>query len=140
MTRRKVCLNFLLSSSFRKKSAAFFGRSPPEENRSSFWVQILGTCGGLAAATGKLVAELRITFSVVTAATNVGFPGFRSGKCVSLLLCQLIPTQLVYGIRHSQLQMPVNGLRLSRGSVRSSVRSSKRIKDRPSEIFWLDFQ
>ena len=41
----------------------------------------------------------------VTAATNGGFPGFRSGKCVRLLLCQLIPTQLVYGIRRTQLQM-----------------------------------
>jgi hypothetical protein len=46
----------------RMECGAFFGRSPPEENRSSFWDRILGTCGGLAAATGKLVAELRITF------------------------------------------------------------------------------
>jgi hypothetical protein len=46
----------------RMECGAFFDRSPPEENRSSFWDRILGTCGGLAAATGKLVAELRITF------------------------------------------------------------------------------
>jgi hypothetical protein len=46
----------------RMECGAFFGRSPPEENRSSFWERIMGTCGGLAAATGKLVAELRITF------------------------------------------------------------------------------
>jgi hypothetical protein len=46
----------------RMECGAFFGRSPPEENRSSFWDRIMGTCGGLAAATGKLVAELRITF------------------------------------------------------------------------------
>jgi hypothetical protein len=46
----------------RMECGAFFGRSPPEENRSGFWERIMGTCGGLAAATGKLVAELRITF------------------------------------------------------------------------------
>ena len=46
----------------RMECGALFGRSPPEENRSSFWGRIMGTCGGLAAATGKLVAELRITF------------------------------------------------------------------------------
>jgi hypothetical protein len=45
----------------RMECGAFFGRSPPEENRSSFWERIMGTCGGRAAATGKLVAELRIT-------------------------------------------------------------------------------
>ena len=40
---------------------AFFGRSPPEEEASVFWDRIMGTCGGLAAATGKLVGQLRIT-------------------------------------------------------------------------------
>jgi hypothetical protein len=37
---------------------ALFGRSPPEEKALAFWDRILGTCGGLAAATGKLVAPV----------------------------------------------------------------------------------
>ena len=40
---------------------ALFGRSPPEEKTLAFWDRIMEACGGLAAATGKLVAELRIT-------------------------------------------------------------------------------
>ena len=46
----------------RMECGAFFGRSPPEEKPLVFWGRIMETCGGLAAATGKLVAELRITF------------------------------------------------------------------------------
>jgi hypothetical protein len=46
----------------RMECGAFFGRSPPEENCTGFWDRILGTCGSLAAATGKLVAVLSITF------------------------------------------------------------------------------
>jgi len=45
----------------RMECGAFFGRSPPEEKPLVFWGRIMETCGGLAAATGKLVAELRIT-------------------------------------------------------------------------------
>ena len=37
-------------------------RDSSGNQKGSFWDRILGTCGGLAAATGKLVAELRITF------------------------------------------------------------------------------
>jgi hypothetical protein len=40
---------------------ALFGRSPPEEKPLIFWRRIMGACGGLAAATGKLVGQLRIT-------------------------------------------------------------------------------
>jgi hypothetical protein len=65
----------------------------------------MGTCGGLAAATGKLVAELRITFLGVTAATNVGFAGFKKRKVPQASACRFILTQLVYGIRCAQLQM-----------------------------------
>jgi hypothetical protein len=45
----------------RMECGALFGRSPPEEKPLVFWGRIMGTCGGLAAATGKLVAQLRIT-------------------------------------------------------------------------------
>jgi len=45
----------------RMECGAFFGRSPPEEKPLSFWDRIMGTCGGLAAATGQLVGQLRIT-------------------------------------------------------------------------------
>ena len=38
-----------------------FGRSPPEEKPLIFWGRIMEACGGLAAATGKLVGQLRIT-------------------------------------------------------------------------------
>ena len=40
---------------------ALFGRSPPEEKPLVFWGRMMGACGGLAAATGKLVSQLRIT-------------------------------------------------------------------------------
>ena len=46
----------------RMECGAFFGRSPPEEKALGFWDRIMRTCGGLAAATGKLVGQLRITF------------------------------------------------------------------------------
>jgi hypothetical protein len=36
---------------------ALFGRSPPEEKPLIFWRRIMEACGGLASATGKLVAE-----------------------------------------------------------------------------------
>ena len=45
----------------RMECGAFFGRSPPEEKALVFWDRIMGTCGGLAATTGKLVGQLRIT-------------------------------------------------------------------------------
>jgi hypothetical protein len=40
---------------------ACFGRSSPEEKPLAFWGGIMRTCGGLAAATGKLAGQLRIT-------------------------------------------------------------------------------
>jgi len=40
---------------------AFFDRSPPEEQALIFWRRIMGACGGLASATGKLVGQLRVT-------------------------------------------------------------------------------
>ena len=73
----------------RMECGAFFGRSPSEENRSSFWDRILGTCGGLAAATGKLVAELRITnvFWALPLPPTSGFPDLEaesaSGFCLA---------------------------------------------------------
>ena len=45
----------------RMECGALFGRSPPEEKPLVFWGRIMGACGGLAAATGKLVGQLRIT-------------------------------------------------------------------------------
>lgn len=45
----------------RMECGALFGRSPPEEKPLIFWGRIMGTCGGLASATGKLVGQLRIT-------------------------------------------------------------------------------
>lgn len=45
----------------RMECGVLFGRSPPEEKPLAFWGRIMETCGGLAAATGKLVAQLRIT-------------------------------------------------------------------------------
>ena len=41
----------------------------------------------------------------VTAATNVGFAGFKKRKERQASACRLIPTQLVYGIWLGQLQM-----------------------------------
>lgn len=45
----------------RMECGALFGRSPPEEKPLVFWGRMMGACGGLAAATGKLVSQLRIT-------------------------------------------------------------------------------
>jgi hypothetical protein len=45
----------------RMECGALFGRPPPEEKPLVFWGRIMGACGGLAAATGKLVGQLRIT-------------------------------------------------------------------------------
>ena len=45
----------------RMECGALFGRSPPEEKPLVFWGRIMGACGGLAAATDKLVGQLRIT-------------------------------------------------------------------------------
>jgi hypothetical protein len=45
----------------RTECGALFGRSPPQENPESFWRRITRACGGVAAATGKLVGELRVT-------------------------------------------------------------------------------
>lgn len=45
----------------RMECGAFFGRSPPEEKPLILWRRIMEACGGLASATGKLVAELRVT-------------------------------------------------------------------------------
>jgi hypothetical protein len=40
----------------------FFGRPPPRESARGFWLRVVGGCGGLAAATARLVHELGITF------------------------------------------------------------------------------
>lgn len=45
----------------RLECGALFGRSPPEENPESFWHRIMGACGGVDSATGKLVSQLRVT-------------------------------------------------------------------------------
>ena len=45
----------------RMECGALFGRSPPEENALIFWARIMEACGGVAAATGKLVGQLRVT-------------------------------------------------------------------------------
>lgn len=45
----------------RMVCGALFGRSPPEEEPQSFWRRIMGACGGVAAATGKLVGQLGVT-------------------------------------------------------------------------------
>jgi hypothetical protein len=45
----------------RMECGALFGRSPPEEKPLVFWGRMMGACGDLAAATGKLVSQLRIT-------------------------------------------------------------------------------
>ena len=47
--------------SLRRECGAWFGRAPPDEEPLSFWRRILGACGGLAAATGKLVSQVRVT-------------------------------------------------------------------------------
>ena len=48
-------------SRLRMECGALFGRSPPKEKPLIFWRRIMGACGGLAAATGKLVGQLRVT-------------------------------------------------------------------------------
>jgi len=45
----------------RTECGALFGRSPPQEEPLSFWGRVMKACGGLAAATGRLVHELGIT-------------------------------------------------------------------------------
>jgi len=45
----------------RLECGALFGRAPPQEEPLSFWRRISGACGGLAAATGKLLRQLRVT-------------------------------------------------------------------------------
>jgi hypothetical protein len=40
----------------------FFGRPPPRESARGFWLRVVGGCGGLAAATARLVHDLGITF------------------------------------------------------------------------------
>jgi hypothetical protein len=45
----------------RMECGALFGRSPPQENALGLWDRIMGTCGGVASATGKLVGQLSIT-------------------------------------------------------------------------------
>jgi ribosomal protein S27AE len=45
----------------RAACGALFGRSPPQEQASGFWRRIMNACGGLAAATGRLVHALGIT-------------------------------------------------------------------------------
>jgi hypothetical protein len=45
----------------RMECGALFGRARAKENPESFWRRIMGACGGVASATGKLVARLRVT-------------------------------------------------------------------------------
>jgi hypothetical protein len=45
----------------RAACGALFGRSPPQEQSLCFWRRVVKACGGLAAATGRLVHELGIT-------------------------------------------------------------------------------
>jgi hypothetical protein len=45
----------------RMECGALFGRSPPQEKALIFWGRIMGACGGVASATGRLVGQLRIT-------------------------------------------------------------------------------
>jgi hypothetical protein len=39
----------------------FFGRPPPQESARGFWLRVVGGCGGLAAATARLVHTLGMT-------------------------------------------------------------------------------
>jgi hypothetical protein len=45
----------------RMECGGLFGRSPPQEKALIFWSRITMACGGLAATTGRLVDQLRIT-------------------------------------------------------------------------------
>lgn len=45
----------------RAACGALFGRSPPQEEALGFWDRVMEACGGLTAATGRLVHELGIT-------------------------------------------------------------------------------
>jgi hypothetical protein len=45
----------------RATCGAFFGRSPPREQPPGFWRRIMDACGGLTAATGRLVHALGVT-------------------------------------------------------------------------------
>jgi hypothetical protein len=45
----------------RAACGALLGRSPPQEEALSFWGRVMEACGGLTAATGRLVHELGIT-------------------------------------------------------------------------------
>ena len=45
----------------RAGCGALLGRSPPQEEPLGFWRRVMKACGGLAAATGRLVHELGIT-------------------------------------------------------------------------------
>ena len=45
----------------RMECGGLFGRSPPQEKALIFWSRITVACGGLAATTGRLVDQLRIT-------------------------------------------------------------------------------
>jgi hypothetical protein len=49
------------SAELRAGCGALFGRSPPQEEPLGFWRRVMKACGGLAAATGRLVHELGIT-------------------------------------------------------------------------------
>lgn len=50
-----------LLAELRTECGALFGRSPPQEQALGFWSRVMKACGGLAAATGRLVHELGIT-------------------------------------------------------------------------------